>query len=74
MNTQDAMNSLRSAFASDPDYARGWHDNIACAAMDENVSHAIANRIAARFMFNAFGVKTGEHVGIKPEDWPELIG
>lgn len=70
---KDAMLALRAALDRDPDYARGWHDNLACAAMDEGISHQTANPIAARFMFNTFGVRTGNHVGIKPEEWPNVI-
>lgn len=39
-------------------YARSWHDSLACCAMDEGVSHEVANKIAARFMKMAFDVMT----------------
>lgn len=62
-----AMQDLREAFAEDPDYAYGWHCNIAMACMDSidsatgiKSSHKIANEAASRFMSNAFGIKT-EH-------------
>lgn len=41
-----------------PDVALGWHDNLACAAMDEGASWWRAQKIAARFMKTAFDVDT----------------
>lgn len=74
IKTESPFERFRTALQADAEYARGWHDNLACAAMDENIGHEAANRIASRFMFNAFGIKTGDHVGIEPEDWPDTIG
>ncbi len=53
-----AVERLSRAFRWDPDYAQGWHANIACAAMDEGLDPAAANRAASRFMKAAFGVDT----------------
>lgn len=58
-NTPIAFAELQHAMQYDPEYARGWHDNIACAAIDEGVKREAANRIAARFMYNCFRVRTG---------------
>jgi|SRR5580704_6089067 hypothetical protein len=55
------VGQLRIALAADPDYARTWHDNLACCVMDEGVPHDVANRAAARFMRLAFKVKTDCH-------------
>lgn len=52
-----ALERLSRAFRSDPDYARGWQANIACAAMDEGLEPAAANRAAARFLKAAFNVE-----------------
>ena len=53
-----AVERLSRAFKADPDYAWGWHCNLACAAIDEGADQAAANRIAARFMRAAFSVET----------------
>jgi hypothetical protein len=55
-----ALERLSRAMKSDPEYAWGWHCNIASAAMDEGLDHAAANRAAARFMHAAFGVDTSD--------------
>lgn len=48
--------SLRKLLQGDPDYAWSWQCNLAMSVVDEGVSHEVANRAAARFMFSAFGV------------------
>lgn len=48
------MNRLTQQMHEDPAYAWSWHCNIAACAMDEGLSHAAANRTAARFMKLAF--------------------
>lgn len=59
----DALRVLSLAFVSDPSYAHGWHCNVACAAIDEGVEYAAANRIATRFMRMAFHVHTENDPG-----------
>lgn len=51
-----AMNTLTDAVNADEGYLYGWHDNLACAAVDEGVDRATANRIAERFLYNLFEV------------------
>lgn len=51
-----AVERLSRAFKADPDYALGWQANVACAAMDEGLDPAAANRAAWRFMRAAFGI------------------
>jgi hypothetical protein len=46
----DAMNALKQAINSDPDYAWSWHCNIAVTQQDAGVSHEMSNDGAARFM------------------------
>lgn len=72
MTTKEAMDHLRAALQSDPDYAWGWHCNIAMAAFDEGLDRGAANRAAARFMKNCFGVDTGWRT--ETDEWPEMIG
>lgn len=55
-----ALKILSRAMKEDEGYAWGWHCNLACAAMDEGLDHAAANRAAARIMQAAFGVDTSE--------------
>ena len=57
----DAVAALSKAFKNDPDYAWSWHCNIAMAAKDEGMKHKAANRAAARFMYNAFGITYPEY-------------
>lgn len=52
-----AVDALKAAFIEDPSYAWSWHCSVACAYMDEGISHPEANRAAARFMKMAFGVE-----------------
>ena len=53
-----AMSTLKKAMIKDPDYAWGWHCNIAVMAQDAGVSHKVSNDGAARFMKLAFDVDT----------------
>ena len=57
-NVKKAMDTLRNAMISDPDYAWGWHCNIACLMLDEGLECKIANKKAASFMKLAFNVDT----------------
>ena len=52
-----AFNAIKEAMASDPGYAWSWHCNIAMASVDEGMEHDAANKAAARFMYNCFGVR-----------------
>lgn len=52
------MNDLKQEMKNDPDYAWGWHCNIACLLLDEGVDHSKANNRAASFMKLAFDVDT----------------
>ena len=64
---EDAVNTLKRAFKSDPDFAHGWHCNIAGACydsigpsgveQDDSVRHEISNEAASRFMKMAFDVE-----------------
>ena len=74
----DAMDVMRAAFQSDPDYAYGWHCNLAMAYYDagrdgQNDAEQlrIANDAASRFMKMAFGVET---VWKSPETTDNILG
>jgi hypothetical protein len=54
--TARAFAVLRQAMHDDPEYAWSWHCNIAMASVDEGRTHFQANRAAARFMQNCFGI------------------
>lgn len=56
--TPMAFAALRTAMEEDAELAGGWHDNLACAALDEGIDSVTANKIATRFMKNCFGVDT----------------
>jgi hypothetical protein len=56
-----AIATLTAAVKADPDYAWGWHCNIAMSAVDAGCPHQVANEGAARFMSLLFGVNTREH-------------
>lgn len=58
MSVEKEFETIQQLMKDDFDYAWGWHCNIACAAMDEGVDHATANKIACRFMKNAFDIST----------------
>lgn len=77
MTPRDAINCLSEAFGAAPDYAHGWHCNIAMcfvdafpkdAGVDYTTIHAAANDAAERFMFAAFGARnTGNPRGKEPQ-------
>lgn len=53
-----AYREFAKALCADPAWAWSYHCNLACAAMDEGLKPAAANRAAARFMKAAFGIDT----------------
>lgn len=55
---KQAIEALSAAFKADPDYAWGWHCNLAGIALDAGADHASANGRAASFMRTVFGVDT----------------
>jgi len=70
MTPKEAVECLSAAFKADPDYAHGWHCNIAMcfvdaflkdAGVDYSTIHAAANDAAERFMFAAFGVRNTDN-------------
>ena len=75
---EDAVNTLKRAFKSDPDFAHGWHCNIAGACydsigrsgveQDDSVRHEISNEAASRYMKMAFDVETSGKISKKEED------
>lgn len=56
MSVKKEMKVIKKAIHDDPEYAWGWHCNIAMAAYDEGLNHDKANKAAARFMYNCFGI------------------
>jgi hypothetical protein len=61
LDVKDIMDLLTVAIKDDPDYAWGWQCNIAMASFDEGLNKPAANRAAARFMRNCFGVDMTKH-------------
>lgn len=60
--TGTAYRELESAIQEDPDFAWGWHCNIAMPIKDElGCTHLEANRAAARIMSHLFGTATEKH-------------
>lgn len=57
MTIKEAIDTLKQAMADDPDYAYGWHCNIAMAFQDEGADYEQAQRAASRFMRTAFDVE-----------------
>lgn len=57
-NVGEAMGVLKEAMVDDPEYAWGWHCNIACLLLDEGIEQEAANKRAASFMKNAFDINT----------------
>ena len=47
---------LSEALQNDSSYAWAWHSNLAVCFIDAGGTHTQANKAAAQFMFNAFGV------------------
>ena len=61
-----AMAVLKAAIKADPDYAWGWHCNIAMAAFDAGCPHGAANEGAARVLQMLFGIDTRENKAFDP--------
>jgi len=64
-----AMGILKDAFEKAPDYAHGWHCNLAMSFLDAETSNAgqrcmidVCNDGASRFMKVAFGIKTSRNM------------
>jgi len=75
MTVAEHIKALSEAMQSDSDYAWTWQCNLACIAIDSSpyVTHERANRTAAQFMKNAFGVdiKQNEHWHTFERQWME---
>ena len=56
----EAFDTITKALHADPGYAWGWHCNIAMSMVDEGLDHYLANKGAARFMHQVFGVNTAD--------------
>ena len=61
----DAMRVVLGAMRADPEYAWGWHCNVAMAFVDEGGDHATANHAAARFMRLLAGVDPAHELPAK---------
>jgi hypothetical protein len=68
-DAKECITGLKLALGTDPDYAQGWHDNIAMCCydamrseygekLDHKAAHRLANDGAARFMKLCFGINT----------------
>lgn len=55
---EQALDALTARMRADPDYAWGWHANLAMMAVDAGAPHAEANERAAGFMRMCFDVDT----------------
>lgn len=64
-----AISLLSEQMQSDPDYAWSWQCNLAMMAYDAGADHEQANRQAAQFMKNLFGVNIPI---ICPVEWGSL--
>lgn len=58
LDIAEALLTVRRCMQKDFELAWSWHCNIACAIMDEGITHGVANAAAARFMLMAFAVDT----------------
>lgn len=63
--TARAFDTLRKALQDDPDYAWGWHCNIAMAFYDVGGDRDLIDEAASLFMKRTFGVTTEKHPGSK---------
>ena len=63
ISIKKAVDTLKEVMHQDPNYAWSWQCNLAMCAYDEGVSHAAANRAAARFISLLFDIDmtTSEH-------------
>lgn len=67
----DAMRTVTDAMRADPEYAWGWHCNIAMAFVDEGGEHGMANHAAARFMRLLAGVEPAHELPAKAAPQPQ---
>lgn len=61
------LSQLKAALKNCDDFAWTWHCNLACIGLDSGGAHEVANRRAAQFMKNAFGVDVTTQ-----ENWKQL--
>ncbi len=54
--TRSPLSELQVALQADEDYAWSWQCNLACIGLDSGGDHETANRYAAQFIRNTFGV------------------
>ncbi|GAB3188657.1 hypothetical protein [Hydrogenophaga aquatica] len=66
-----AVQTLIEAMQADPDYAWGWHCNIAMAFVDAGGSHYTANQGAARFMRMLANVEPAHELPAAPQPHPD---
>jgi hypothetical protein len=71
--TTSALEALTHHLQSDPDLARGWHDNVAMAVDDAiGVGHAHRNAAASMVMERLFKVATGG-IGVARDEPPMAV-
>lgn len=61
------LSQLKAALKNCDDFAWTWHCNLACIGLDAGGTHEVANRRAAQFMKNAFGIDV-----TKCENWKQF--
>lgn len=66
-----AVQTVIEAMQADPDYAWGWHCNIAMAFVDAGGSHYTANQGAARFMRMLANVEPAHELPAAPQPHPD---
>lgn len=72
---ENALNVLKKSMKDDPDYAYGWHDNIAMACydqfighLDHGLAHFTANKAATTFMKSVFDIETSNDMPREPNN------
>jgi len=69
---EQAINRLKQAMKDEPDYAHGWHCNIAVSVYDATTTdidvgeaHRLGNDAASRFMKLCFDAETSNDMLLK---------
>jgi hypothetical protein len=65
--THSPLSDLKAALQANEDFAWTWLCNLACIGLDAGATHENANRRAAQFMQNAFGIDV-----TKCENWKQF--
>ena len=61
MTVKKEMETIEQALEDDPEYAWGWHSNIAMVILDSGNDHNASNLLASKIMKRIWDIDTSEN-------------